>query len=352
VLAYSRELLSTSPDRDSVKDRHAEWFTARAGSDPDSIAHDVENMTAALDWLGSKGERDPKAAALGLELAGAMGSHWYRHGQARQGSEPLERLLKLDSQAAPAVRANALRRLGVLLEQLRDPDAATAPLQEALQIYRDLGDRAGEAGCLNSLGIVARTAGNPDDARPLLESALEIRRELGDVEGESATLSNLGVLAVDRREFALAADLFEESVAIDKQRGDEWGAAITASNLGVVRIEQGDSEAGTKLITEAMLSLAALDDMDGVASCLEAMAAAHIHDGRPVQGVRMEGAALTARAHYGLPEDPAELERKRSWLDRARRSMGDVAYEEALDQGRQMTVDQAIAYALGRGMPF
>lgn len=351
ILGYAREMLDGAPDAGALRDRHAEWFTSLAQSGPDAVANDYENMISALDWLSSRAVNSPEAGARGLGLAAALGWHWYTHGEAALGSQMLKHFLSLAVDASPETRAYALRRLGVLLEQLREPEGAATAMKEALHLYRGFGDRLGEAACLNSLGIVARTAGRGDQARELLTEALEIRRAMDDEAGMSATLSNLGVLAVDRSELEDAVALFEEAMVIDRRRGDDWGVACTASNLGVVRIEQGDPQEGRVLIAQAMDSFATLEDMDGVASCLEAMAGACISEDRFVAGVRAEGAAEALRRRSGLPADPAEADRKQGWLDRARTEMGDVAYDSALAEGGQMTAEQAVAYALGRMAP-
>lgn len=68
----------------------------------------------------------------------------------------MERALAVDVARAQGVRANALRLLGVLTEQRRDLERATALFSEALAYFRRSGDVPGEAACLNSLGVVAR----------------------------------------------------------------------------------------------------------------------------------------------------------------------------------------------------
>ena len=64
------------------------------------------------------------------------------------------------------------------------PGAAEA-LQAALGIYRDLGDRLGQAIALIDLGAVRWLTGDYPGAAGALEAALGICRDLGDRLGEA-----------------------------------------------------------------------------------------------------------------------------------------------------------------------
>jgi tetratricopeptide (TPR) repeat protein len=52
--------------------------------------------------------------------------------------------------------------------------------EQALDIYRDLGHRLGQANALLHLGIVRRVTGDYPAAAQALEQALDICRDLGD----------------------------------------------------------------------------------------------------------------------------------------------------------------------------
>ena len=55
-----------------------------------------------------------------------------------------------------------------------DYPAAAQALEQALGIYRDLGDRLGQASALNDLGVVRRATGDYPAAAQALEQALDI----------------------------------------------------------------------------------------------------------------------------------------------------------------------------------
>ena len=64
--------------------------------------------------------------------------------------------------------------------------AATQALEQALGIYRDLGDRLGQATALSYLGEFRRLTGDYPAAAQALEQALGINRDLSDRLGPAA----------------------------------------------------------------------------------------------------------------------------------------------------------------------
>ena len=73
-----------------------------------------------------------------------------------------------------------------------DYPGAARDLEEALGIYRDLGDRLGQAGALTYLGYDAAETGDYPGAARDLEEALGIYRDLGDRLGQAHALADLG----------------------------------------------------------------------------------------------------------------------------------------------------------------
>ena len=63
--------------------------------------------------------------------------------------------------------------------------------EEALAIYRELGDLRGVVGQLNNLGVNRRFIGDYDGARHWLEQSVRTCRELGDRAAIASALSNL-----------------------------------------------------------------------------------------------------------------------------------------------------------------
>jgi len=85
--------------------------------------------------------------------------------------------------------------------------------QQALPLYRELGDRLGEANTLRSLGDAARMQDRYQDAIELYQQALPLYRELGARLGEARGLLGNG-LALTSLGSASASDVLEEAARI------------------------------------------------------------------------------------------------------------------------------------------
>ncbi|MDQ3766160.1 MAG: tetratricopeptide repeat protein [Actinomycetota bacterium] len=358
IREYALELLDTHPTSGKVRDRHARYYLelaeGMAGGDEQEqseaklkVEAEQDNMRAALKWwLQDRADEDGNGSTLGLRLASALGGYWYKHSGAVEGAAWLERALSISVDAPDKLRADALRLLGVLMDQQNQLDRAGELLREALSYFQKLGDRKGEASALNSLGVVTRSLRDFDSAEKLYRASVAIRRELDDP-SLSATLSNLGILHLDRGQPEPARRLLEEVMKLDRNKSDDWGMACTLNNLGFVYLEQGDSALARRKLIEGTQSFVKLGDLDGVAEGLEATACVDAAEGQPVRAARIAGAADCLRRSLGIPLGPLEQEHLDRWLAKAQSALGEPLYRQHWGEGAAMTLDQATHYALG-----
>ena len=161
------------------------------------------------------------------------------------------------------------------------------------------------------------------------------------------SLSNLGHVALDQGDYPAARALLEESLAIRRELGDREGIAASLSNLGNVALYQGDYPAARALHEESLAIRRELGDRCGIFYSLEGLAAVVASLRESPRAARIWGATERLRAEIGPPLPPNE----RSGYDRcvaaARIASGDdAAFDSAWQEGRGLTLEQAIALAL------
>jgi tetratricopeptide (TPR) repeat protein len=105
-------------------------------------------------------------------------------------------------------------------------EQALAPQQESLALYRELGDRRGQAESLNEVGVVYQWQGRYEEALARQRESLAIRRELGDPRGEAETLRALGVTLRALGRPAEARAHWREAVAIFEQLQTRDGVQV------------------------------------------------------------------------------------------------------------------------------
>jgi predicted ATPase/class 3 adenylate cyclase len=308
---------------------------------------ELPNLRAALAWAL---DCEPQRAETAARLAVGLGQHWYTHARAVEGTAWLRRVHALDDIPA-GLRARVAQRLGVLLDQQADQAGADAVLAEALELFEQVGDLAGQARTLNSLGSAARTGGSNDRARDLFEQALRLRVEIGDDSGISVTTFNLALLALDDGDHETARRLFERSHEIDASLGEEWGAMIGSLGIAMADIALGDLEAPLPRLRAAVCFFLEAGDEEHLAEALSEWATLALALDQCERGARLLGAAEGLWDGLGYPLSPADevyVERSRS---AARAALGDEAFERAAAEGRAMTADQAVVFALSSVEP-
>jgi predicted ATPase/DNA-binding CsgD family transcriptional regulator len=306
------------------------------------LEEDHDNMRAALRW-----GVETREVEMGLRLAGALLLFWYLRGYFSEGREHLAAALSGGQQGQEeAARAKALNGAGMLARGQGDYAAARSLFEESLTIRRDLEDKRGIATSLNSLGLVAQKQGDSAAARSLYEESLAFRRELGDKEGISGSLGNLGGVCSDQGDYAAARSLYEESLALRRELGDKGGIALLLGSLGRVAHEQGDYAAARSLYEESLAIRWELGHKYGIAECLEGLASMAGSQGATEHAARLFGASEALREAIGAPMPPVVLADYDRDVAAARAQLNMEAFVAAWNEGRAMTLEQAIAFAL------
>jgi len=89
-------------------------------------------------------------------------------------------------------QAYTLNQIGWYLARLGAQAQALAHCQEALALFRHLGDRPGEAATSDSLGYIHHQLGRDTDAIRFYHSAVDAFRDIGDLYYQADTLVHLG----------------------------------------------------------------------------------------------------------------------------------------------------------------
>ena len=223
-----------------------------------------DNFRTALAWAGT----DTGDAEAGLRLVGALGSFWNVRGHFSEGRQHLRRALERKSaQEATSVRAQALNSAGNLACNQGDLAEARALHEEALVIFRTMGDPTGIANTLNNLGNLS----DPSSRRAIYEECLAIYRELGDTRGIALVIGNLGNTIRTQGDHTGAQALIEESLILFRTLGDKQNIGRTLCNLGNMALLRGDTASAAALLEEGLSIRRELGDQKGTAWALSVM---------------------------------------------------------------------------------
>ena len=174
----------------------------------------------------------------------------------------------------------------------------------------------------------------------------------GDEEGEANVLWGTGNLHYFGGDNRAGADEFEAALAIHRRVGNRTMEAWSLHMLGLASLRTGHPEAARASFREAMRHFHGSGDTAGMTMVLDDCASLAAADGDAERAARLWGAArsLTATTGTGLAQFVDEA------FDHLQRptvhGMLEAAEVERLAaQGAALTVDQAVAFALGESEP-
>jgi predicted ATPase/DNA-binding SARP family transcriptional activator len=349
IREYATERLELEGDADTVRRRHAEHFLELVESDGVSnqagrlarLDAERDNLRAALSWCLEAGE-----AGLALRLTAALWEYWWVRGSLGEGSRRLREALAQGDGEPPELRANAIHAAASLATRQGDYDRAAALSEQSLALWEELGDSAGTAQSLLSLGTVAAEQGEHARALELSERAAELYRESGDRRGHALAVSNLGGIALEQGDFVHAAALSEEAFGLFEELDDSEGMAIALVNQGFAALSEHDHKRALGLLREALRRLAELEFRDVIGYCFEGVAAALAFTGEVESAARLLGAAEALRESMGVDLAPAERQTHESTAAAVREVLGEEHSAAEWRLGRELSLDEAIAYAL------
>ncbi len=190
-----------------------------------------------------------------------------------------------------------------------DYEAATSHLKEALRSFRQLDEGYGVAHVTTFLGMVAVMCGDEGQATVMFEEGLAVARRIGDRSSTYISLYNLAQAALSCSDYDEAALLFEEGVTLSEQMRDRANVAYCLEGLAVVANARGEAERSGRLIGAA-------------------------------EGLH-EAVGVPVYLYY----EPHRSRYERT-VSAVRSQLGEEAFEAAWAEGRAMTLEQAVAYAL------
>jgi tetratricopeptide (TPR) repeat protein len=354
---YAREQLEASGEAGDLQRRHAEYYLTlaeraapelRGARQQDWLVHlraEQDNLRAALAWSLGEGEAEP-----GLRLVGALRDFWYFDGHSAEGLRWTERTLEGAQDAPPTARAGALNAAGYLCVDTGDYRKGKTYSGEALTIYRELGDEIGRAWAL--IVLSAHTLAFPSECRKgiaLCQEGLALFRESGHKPGIIVALTVLGELARVDGDYDLAQKAHEECLALTRETGYKLNEAITLGNLGSVAQYRGLPGQAGALFTESLALLRELGDEKYSAMTLADMAGPAAAGGYPQAAACLLGASEALLEALGIVMHAGNRPDIDRHVAALREQLDEATFDAIWAEGRAMSLEQAVSYALEVG---
>jgi predicted ATPase/class 3 adenylate cyclase/Flp pilus assembly protein TadD len=309
------------------------WFQGDIGC---AVAR-FEESIALSRALGNKEGMTDALRHLGIVA--------YRQGNYGRATALLEESLGLSRELGHKAPFT-LHLLGIVARLRGEYEQAEALGREALALNQELGNKRHTALSLDSLGLLAYYRGNYPQAHALCEEGLALNREQGDKFGIAGSLNSLALVACGQGDYNRAGALCQESLAVSREVSDKGAMARSLSILGRVADYRGEYERGLALLRESLTLFKELGDKLGIIRCLDGFAHVAVVRELPEHAARIFGATEGLRESIGAALPLADqLERDQN-VSAVRAHLGDEALTSSWAEGRAMTLEQAIEYAI------
>ncbi|MGI2903741.1 tetratricopeptide repeat protein [Tolypothrix sp. VBCCA 56010] len=195
--------------------------------------------------------------------------------------------------------ANSLIGLGNAYYFLGQYQIAIDYHQQSLAISLEIGDRNGEADSLLGLGGVYKCLGQYQEAIDNLEQSLAIKIEIGDRNGEAASLGNLGNAYDSLGQNQIAIDYHQQSLAIFLEKGDRNGEAASLAGLGNAYQSLGEYQIAIDFYQQSLAISLEIGDRNGEATSLNNLGNAYNSLGQYQQAIDYNQQSLAIFCEIG-----------------------------------------------------
>jgi predicted ATPase/class 3 adenylate cyclase len=365
IREYAAEMLASALDAAAIGPRHTKWYLELAeaaaprlaGGDQRALLEQLElehdNIRAALDRSAAAGD-----GASTIRLAFAMWRFWQKRGHLNEARRRLEAYAAAEwSLADPPLRARLMEALGGVYWWQANIVALKAAYRETVDIWRAVGDKAEIANALynyafsfsvNADPTLDPSAADPEGEGPrALEEALALFREVGDVRGQANVLWGMG----NREYFLLTGDAgrdqFLEALELFRSVGDVTMEAWSLHMLGSALLRRDKPEESRAYLRHALRHFHDASDAAGINLLFDDLSSQAVIDGDLARAARLRGAARRLTSVTGV-ELAAYVNEQYEFLARPQvvRYLSPEELERYGAEGAAMGLDEAVAYAL------
>jgi len=365
IAEFASEMLAARGEQEVIRERHARAFLELAeraapnlsGADQrtwlDRLERDHDNVRAALDW-----STDHPAPDVAARLAFALWRFWQQRGYLNEARARFETMVAKDWSLEPAVAAHFAEGFGGVAYWQADHPTATKYYRHALQIWQQRGDKREIANALYNdayadilpfmgLAVTELPAETAQVGTAKLEEALALYREIGDKAGEGNILWGLGSYHYFARAGPEAERWYLESLALHRETGQRTMEAWSLHMLSLATIGREDVGPALGYAQHALRHFRDGGDVAGITLVLDDLASIAVVQGDAPRAVRLYGGARHLQQTTGTDlANYVEETYKQFDAPSPREAVSSEDYERYAAEGAAMSLDELVAYGL------
>jgi tetratricopeptide (TPR) repeat protein len=290
---------------------------------------------------------DKKGIALALTSLGWAA--YYRSDFSRARNLAEESLGLLKDMGLTSKYEGVLTLLGHIARVHGSYDQATQFYKEAVKWSRETGNKQAIAYALSVWGYSALLQGDLNQAGKLSEESLQFSQEVGLEWNIADTLLIVGDIARIQGEYENASKLYDECDEIWQRLGHPRESGYLLCSRGWLARVQGDHEKATGFFKQGLRMWQEVGDKRWIAECLEGLAGMALDIGKTQLAAKLLGVAERIREEMNSPLSPVDLPNHEQDVGMIRSALGEFTFIKAWEDGKALTIERAIEYALEVG---
>ena len=351
IRQYAHERLVERGEEGDVRRRHAQHVRALAeatgphlvGDDQaawlERLEREIDNLRASLEWALHEPDTE-----TGLRSMAAVWRFWTQSGRLAEGRAFLDRLLATPD-AALATRMRGLWAAGGIAYWQGDAERTASCYEEALSIARTIGEREFEVEGLYNLAFARLLAGDHAATERLLLDSRRLAEELDRPDQAATADVALAMLYVDNGDHDAAIERAEGALEVLRGGSERLQVQYALAMVGQAYRLKGDLTRAARYFLEA-LRLAPAGDRTLTARRLLMIAGAVAAMGKHRDALVLWGASMAIYDEMHVVEPLALAAwRVEDVVAAARTAIGEAATEAALEEGRRLGREDALALA-------
>ena len=361
IREFAAEQLAASGERDAILARHraaivdlVEALTTRLSGDDQRrwlgrLERDHDNIRAVLDRAVAAED-----ASAAIRIGFAMWRYWQKRGHLAEARRRLQAMADAPwSRADPRLRAHLMEALGGVCWWQADIPAMGVAYAEALDLWQAIGDKREIANALYNDSFryaVSAVDGERDPDRlgyKQMHRARDLATEAGDERGRANALWGIGNWLYFHAAEDRGVSQFDEAIVVFRRLADRTMEAWSHHMLGTSQIRLGTLAEARRNVAAAMRLFHGFGDVAGLTLTLDDFASIAIAEGNLARAAKLWGAAraLSAAGGVGLA-DFVDSQFEFYGRPSTRETIDPAELDRMAEEGRAMTLDESIAYAL------
>jgi predicted ATPase/DNA-binding XRE family transcriptional regulator len=350
---YARDRLQEMGEETEIRNRHLTYYFSLA----EKASHELrgpdqvewlryltsmrDDLRSALDWV-----IETQQTEAALQMGSYLSWFWFRRSDLGEGRRWLEKVVNLpEASQYPYWYSDVLVQLALCTWLHVGAGKARPFVEEAISVAQGHDNKRSVAWASVILGLVLIYEDDFTNAQAMIAKSKTFFRNVHDEWGYADAVLCQALGAFLKGDLTISLALHEESLAIFRQLGDKYFQNTALRFIGLIWVKQNNLKRGWEALREALLLAHEIDSKYEIAAAINHIGDAALAERNPERAVYLKWAAKNIYDSIGAwrQKDEAGFENE---LARCRMLLGEPEFAAAVGEGRAMTIEQAIDYAL------